>query len=135
MAGLGEMNSFIGKFVNLWQAGCDANLKIVRRAGKASVVLQLGLGSPFPQGHPQAAHLTGNAHSQRRERRAAARQVALGNGENYVVAAKETAENVNDKDLIIADKALVEEAREVTAFQVPEATLDVKDEICLCTKV
>ena len=46
MAGLVEMNSFIGKFVNLWQSGCDASLKIESSAGKASVVLQLHLGLP-----------------------------------------------------------------------------------------
>jgi hypothetical protein len=121
MAGLVEMNSFIGKFVNLWQSGSDASLKIESSAGKASVVLQLELGSPFPQGHPLAAHHTGNARSRRRERRAEARKVASGNVENDDVTAQETgkaveAEHVNDKDLNDADKALVEGAIEVEDF-------------------
>ena len=46
MAGLVEMNSFIGKFVNLWQSGCDASLKIESSAGKLLLFFNLNLDLP-----------------------------------------------------------------------------------------
>ena len=41
MAGLVEINSFIGKFVSLWQSGRDANLKVESKAGKAFLSLEV----------------------------------------------------------------------------------------------
>ena len=48
MAGLIELDSFVGKFVRLWQSGNDASLKVESKAGKATVILQLDLGPPHP---------------------------------------------------------------------------------------
>ena len=129
MAGLVEMNSFIGKIVNLWQSGRDASLKIESSAGKASVVLQLELGSPCPQGHPLAARLTDNARSRRRERRAEARKAATaGNVGNNDVTAKETdtaveAEQQDKQEDVDAEQANIEESNtKPNANVVAEAT-------------
>ena len=46
MAGLIELDSFVGKFVRLWQSGSDASRKLESIAGKATVVLQLDLRHP-----------------------------------------------------------------------------------------
>ena len=51
MAGLSEINSFMGKFVSLWQSGRNASLKVESKAGQAHVTLQLDLGHPLH--HPQ----------------------------------------------------------------------------------
>ena len=78
MAGIFEMNSFIGKFVNLWKAGRNASLKLDSEAGKASVTLKLDLGHPVPPQFIQPGHLhgRGNARDRRRQRRADARKAA-----------------------------------------------------------
>ena len=52
MAGL-QINSFIGKFVNLWQNGYEASLNFKTSAGKADIILQVGLGEAPPLPHPQ----------------------------------------------------------------------------------
>ena len=46
MASLVQINSFIGKFVNLWQNGYEANLNFKTSAGKADISLQVGLDLP-----------------------------------------------------------------------------------------
>ena len=75
MAGLIEMNAFIGKFVRLWQSGRDANLKIESKAGQAVVSLQLDLGYPHPPPH-HPVPVVRAAQVRRRQRRAAERQTA-----------------------------------------------------------
>ena len=73
-----ELNQFIRKFVNLWQAGCEASLHVESKAGKAYVNLQLGLGQA--QSHPWKSEDTGEHASGRRggspakQRRRARRQ-------------------------------------------------------------
>ena len=67
-AGIFEINSFVHKFVNLWQAGRNAILKLDSQAGQASVTLHLDLGQAVPPQHVQ------NARERRRQRRADARQ-------------------------------------------------------------
>ena len=67
-AGIFEINSFVHKFVNLWQAGRNASLKLDSQAGQASVTLHLDLGQAVPPQHVQ------NARERRRQRRADARQ-------------------------------------------------------------
>ena len=74
MAGLIELNTFVGKFVRLWQSGSDARLKIESKAGKASVTLQLDLG--YPHHPPQQNHAPSPARVRRSQRRAGERQAA-----------------------------------------------------------
>ena len=76
MAGLIEMNAFIGKFVKLWQSGRDANLKIESKAGQAVVSLQLDLGYPHPPPPHHPVPVVRAAQVRRRQRRAAERQTA-----------------------------------------------------------
>ena len=44
MAGLRELNSFLGKFVSLWQEGHTASLQLSTTGGEAHLNLQVGLG-------------------------------------------------------------------------------------------
>ena len=48
MAGLQELNSFIGKFVSLWKGRFEASLNIQSKAGKASINLQVELEEALP---------------------------------------------------------------------------------------
>jgi hypothetical protein len=48
MAGIQQLNSFIAKFVNLWQSGFDASLEVKAHAGEARILLQVGLGQYPP---------------------------------------------------------------------------------------
>ena len=68
-----EINSFIGKFTSLWQQGHDASLFMEAQAGKAYIVLRLGLGENphLNTMHPQRVS---PSRLRRRERRAAARR-------------------------------------------------------------
>ena len=70
MAQLFELNSFVGKFVNLWQTGKNATLKLESRAGQASVNLQLDLGNQLPH-HPLVQD---SARDRRRQKRAEQRK-------------------------------------------------------------
>ena len=73
MAGLMELNSFVGKFINIWQSGRDASLQIQTSAGKAQVTLQADLGEATP---PRASTKAGPARLCHSQRRADERQVA-----------------------------------------------------------
>ena len=78
MAGLGQINSFVGKFINLWQSGLDASIQIQTSAGKAQETLQAGLGEAPPSVHhaPPQPSVPGLARLRRRQRRADARIAA-----------------------------------------------------------
>ena len=46
------VQSFVGKFMNLWKSGKDASLQFETHAGQACVTLRLGLGEhPHQQQH------------------------------------------------------------------------------------
>ena len=83
MAG-NELESFVRKFVNLWQSGCDAKLHVESEAGKAFITLRVGLGHDLlGHHHHVVSHRGGGPAKQRRkERREAERQAA----EEVVVA-------------------------------------------------
>ena len=83
MAG-NELESFVRKFVNLWQSGCDAKLHVESEAGKAFITLRVGLGHDLlGHHHHDGRHRGGGPAKQRRkERREAERQAA----EEVVVA-------------------------------------------------
>ena len=108
MAGLIEMNAFIGKFVRLWQSGRNANLKMESKAGQAVVSLELDLGYPHPPPH-QPVPVVRAAQVRRRQRRAAERQAAA-KAESERVEAEQA-----DRDHAEAEKA--EHEREVTEHE------------------
>ena len=51
MADLVQLNSFVGKFVSLW----NAKLQVTTCAGEAQVTLEVGLGRP-PKQTPPSPH-------------------------------------------------------------------------------
>ena len=73
-----EINSFVGKFLNLWKSGFDASLKFETRAGKASVSISLGLGAFSETDNvaekPCSVKRVSPSRIRRRLRRAKARQ-------------------------------------------------------------
>ena len=78
MAQLFQLNSFVGKFVNLWQTGKNATLKLESQAGQASVNLLLDLGHQLPhQHHP---NVQGTARDRRRQKRSEERKLAAEKG-------------------------------------------------------
>ena len=77
MAGLQEINSFVNKFVSLWSRGIEAKLFMETEAGKASVNLHATLGSScLPEHQDGQGCRVGGSRIRRREKRAAARQLA-----------------------------------------------------------
>ena len=75
MASFGEVNSFVVKFMSLWQTGRDACLQIeTQSAGKAFVNLRLGLGE-HPH-HQQHHHRKESPSKQRRRDKRAAERLA-----------------------------------------------------------
>ena len=131
MASFSEVNSFVGKFVNLWKAGRDASLQLETHAGQACVVLRVGLGEhPHQQPHKKVSP----ARERRRKRRAAAQNASAENaGENGSIQDAEEA----SKEEIVTEKEAVEEAEhEKTATCTTDeksaatASFEVIDEVC-----
>ena len=144
MAGLAELNSFVTKFLNLWQSGCDASLQLKTRGGKAKITLQLGLGEapPPPFSTPPPRCVPGPSRQRRTERRALARKEAekaqdktdveeadeeAENAENAKQEAEEAVtifnhEAVEASDVTAAGKA--GEASEVSAEEAVQDTFD-----------
>ena len=112
-----EVNSFVGKFVNLWKTGRDANLNFETHAGQACVILRLGLGEhPYHQDQEQHDRRRLRPSQQRRrERRAAARIVSAENAVNIKETESEKASGAED---IVDEQSTV------------KATLRVEDEVC-----
>ena len=113
MAGLREVNSFVGKFVHLWQSGFNANLNIKSCAGNASINLEIELGqAPFlpPTNHVSPSRL------RRRHRREEARKVAVQAGDSSIVT-----ENV--AEAIIEEVIEADEANGVIEREAEEATV------------
>ena len=110
MAGLTQFQSFVGKFVSLWEQGLDARLNVNCSAGQAWIQLQVGLGDAHgpqqqePQGH---VRVPGPARLRRRQRRAEER--------------RKEAENAKEAS---TGKVVVDEAAEKDAQRI------VQDEIC-----
>ena len=112
MAG-NELDSFVRKFINLWQSGCDAKLQIESEAGNAYVSLRVGLGHD-PHGHHQAVHHRGGGTTRQRrsERREAERKVTTAAAEATVVkdesmdvVAEEAAKTEQDPKIVDEEKA------------------------------
>ena len=146
MASFAEVNSFLGKFMHLWQSGRDADLHLETRAGQACVVLRLGLGV---HPHQHQVKKVSPSRQRRRDRRAAARQESSANVDIAKdVSAKETNKDVSGKEAELvegveskddaAKDASGKEAEPVDNVQtkvgeistVLEAKFIVVDEIC-----
>ena len=81
-----EINSFIGKFLNLWKSGLDASLRLESHAGQASVSLHLGLGTWTEEAEkPPVLKKVSPSRTRRRHRQAKARQDAADCVDNNVV--------------------------------------------------
>jgi len=86
---LKDLHEFVGKFINLWNNGCNATLHISCNNGRASVNLNVGIGHSLSPCHsqPQFHHLNTSPYHhkvspsrlRRRERRDKARQEAAKN--------------------------------------------------------
>ena len=103
-----EIDTFVSKFRNLWQAGRKASLTLESDAGKAWVSLYLDLGAlPLsldqPQ-HQQSSRRNGPSQRRRRERRAVARQVVVV-AEKAVDSAEKADDNSIEKMSADAEKA------------------------------
>ena len=134
MAGLLQLNSFVSKFLNLWQSGCDASLHVETHAGKAKIHLQVGLGqAPPPPSAPPPHHgrVPGPSRKRRTQRRALARKEAE---EAKAKADAEKAEQEADKANKTAEEAVNSEdavkatTEVVTAVNAKEN--EVNDEFC-----
>ena len=135
MAGLEQLNSFIGKFVSLWQAGLDASLELKTFQGKASAHINVGLGqAPFLQKTrpPQPHHVPSPSRVRRRARREEARRLAAEQAAEAAEGAKMEARQVEN---VFAEKAGIDEAENVNNSDVVHEVLDgahsaLNDEIC-----
>ena len=109
MAGLEQLNSFIGKFVSLWQAGLDASLELKTFQGKASAHIHVGLGqAPCLQKTrpPQPHHVPSPSRVCRRARREEARRLAAEQAEQAEDAANTEARQV-EKQVLMKQKMLI----------------------------
>ena len=139
MAGLPQLNSFVSKFLNLWQSGCDASLHLETHAGKATVHLQVGLGHAPPPSAPPSSHrrVPGPSRQRRTQRRALARAHAeearaKSDAEN-VEEAKSDAENVEEANEAAEGAVEIDVAAKATTDDVTAANAtesEVNDEFC-----
>ena len=132
MAGLYEVNSFVGKFMHLWKSGYDASLHLKTRDGKATINLQLGLGQAPPP-PPPPRRVPGPSRQSRTQRRALAREPAEQAKKNTEVevaenATEEVEQIESESDDIGADAKSTED---VVEAEPTKATEDVvEDEFC-----
>ena len=134
MAGLVEINSFIGKFVSLWQSGRDANLKVESKAGKAFVSLEVDLGCPeHPTLQPQAPlREVRAAQVRRRLKRAAKRKVAAEAEQAERIAAGKAEQESVEAKKAEQDRVTAEEAEQgrVAAEEAEHGHFEAKPAVC-----
>ena len=131
MAGLDEMNTFIGKFVRLWQSGRDANLKIECKAGKAFAILQLDLGyphppPPHPHPRPVPSRVVRAGQVRRRQRRAAERQAAAEAEHEHAEAVLAEHEHAVAEEAE-HERAVAEQAERVEAEQAEQGPIETEE--------
>ena len=127
MAQLFELNSFVGKFVNLWQTGKNATLKLESRAGQASVNLQLDLGHQLP--HHPLVQGQDTARHRRRQKRAEHRKSAAEKAadDEAATAVNREAEEASENGVIVKDSVAAEEV--VALDQVVDVTEEAAEEV------
>ena len=64
MASLVEINSFVGKFLHLWNTGRNASLNIESQAGNAAVPLRLDIGQVHQPNHSHGLTNARDPHRQ-----------------------------------------------------------------------
>lgn len=123
MASHFELDSFLRKFVNLWQSGYDAKLNIESEGGRVFVNLRVGLedGHLGDHGHVVRHRGGGPAQQRRRSRREAERQEASAAGK--VV---ENAQETDSKDVVVETQVKLEVTEEVTKKKVVEVQQEDK---------
>ena len=130
-----ELDSFVGKFKYLLNAGIKASLKLEAEDGKASVILSAGLGPFLPPLHGRHDGLRlqrgrGPAYRRRQERRKAAWDTA-GKipSETVEVCDSDAAAKAADEAKSLAEQAGIREASEEDGKSV-EAKDDFRCPIC-----
>eukprot|EP00092_Neocalanus_flemingeri_P021189 GFUD01022963.1.p1 GENE.GFUD01022963.1~~GFUD01022963.1.p1 ORF type:complete len:517 (+),score=172.08 GFUD01022963.1:107-1552(+) len=120
MAGLAQLESFIGKFRSLWFAGFDASLEVKAHAGEARVYLQVGLGQAHPP-QPRQYRVPGPSRLRRRQRREEARKQVAVQAKKIEAAAQAAAQEAAQ-----AVQALAENAAQALADKAAQALADNK---------
>ena len=133
-----ELDSFIGKFQQLWNNGVTAHLDLDTHAGSAWVGLRVHLGNvppgphhtaPYGPAYPPPRHVTPSRHRRRARREAARNKKAEEAVEDHpiveeIVQDGDTGEvSINMKDNTIVDEAAVEVTHKTV-------DIDVIDEVC-----
>ena len=127
-----ELNSFVHKFHQLWNAGYSAHLNLDTHAGRAWVGLRVQLGHapghvhhhlhhPFPQPHKKP---DSPSRQRRRARRAAASHTKAEEAAN-----KETADQAGSKPENIIEE-IVNDNDETLIDTAEEANIKISDEVC-----
>ena len=120
MAGLIELDSFVGKFVRLWQSVSGASLKVESKAGKATVILQLDLGQPHPPKKQVPSPVVGAAQYRCLQRRAAERKAAAEAVQEQVVVDVEAEQAKADEIVGYVD---AEQASHENVNAIPEENI------------
>ena len=132
MAGLPQLNSFVSKFLNLWQIGCDASLHVETHAGKATIHLQVGLGQapPLPPSAPPPPPHHHRVPGPSRQRRTQRRALALKEADKAKAKTDaEKAEQEADKANKAAEEAINSEVAEEVTMEVVTAVKAKENEV------
>ena len=124
MAGLPQLNSFVSKFVNLWQYGCDASLHLETHAGKATIHLQVGLGYAPPPSDPPPPHRRVPGPSCQRQ----TKKRTLAKAQAKEAKDKSDAEKAVQNE--VAAKAPTDDVTAEDAVDATESESEVNDEFC-----
>ena len=104
-----ELDSFILKFKNLWQAGCNAKLSLKSIDGKAEAHFSVELGdAPAIQ-----RSRNGPSRQRRRERRAAAREAAEQANNELIVAEEVSIVTTDGGNLVAINKDTTNDEKQV----------------------
>ena len=127
-----EINSFIGKFLNLWKSGLDASLTLESHAGEASVSLRLGLGTycatvPEVVDKPCFTKKVSPSQVRRRQQRAKARHDAA--KDKGITNVNETSAEDVELTVSIQDTTEMETSEEdaATSDATEKVDIDEKD--------
>jgi hypothetical protein len=138
---LHELDNFVSKFKALCQGGRHASLTLSFKAGKAVLNLRVGLGDVSQDAHlhhpPQKHSRNGPAQQRRRERWAAARQVAaeeaeavLSLVEKDVLEMADTAKNKQVAEQAKAAAKVKDDTEEVSVVTVLKKKVEeITDEV------
>ena len=126
MADLMEFNSFVSKFVNLWQNGLEANLHVNSEAGEAFINLQVGLGQVLPFQHRQPGPSRLRCRQRRAESRSRAAEEAAVANNDVAVEITDTNVGAGEATKVAAEVNIAaEKAVTKTTVEVPTQTLNV----------